>query len=270
MSKATIILLISCLFAGSCTEYSRVLKSGNTEEKYAVALKMYHKKDYERALPLLEELLVTYRGTDKAEEIYYYYAYCHYGMGNFELAAYHFKNYTQTFFNSVHQEECAYLFAHCIYRDALPYYLDPTSTIRGIAELQLFLNQYPKSIYKETCNKEIETLRKSLHKKAYNNAYLYYKISAFKAAAVSFKNILKDYPDVDDKDLIDFMIVKSTFMLAKNSVETKKEERYNQVFLEYEEFKETNAPSSRYYSEATEIFEKAKKNLQKHKQQKIN
>ena len=46
--------------------------------KYDKAIEFYNKGDFNRALPLLEELSSVYRGTDKSEEISYYYAYCNF------------------------------------------------------------------------------------------------------------------------------------------------------------------------------------------------
>ena len=43
--------------------------------KYDKAIEFYNKGDFNRALPLLEELSSVYRVTDKSEEISYYYAY---------------------------------------------------------------------------------------------------------------------------------------------------------------------------------------------------
>jgi outer membrane protein assembly factor BamD len=91
----------------SCSEYGEVLKKGTLTQKYDYAVKAYQKKDYVRALPLFEELLAAYRGQPKSEEIYFYYCYCYFGQGQYELAAYHFKNFTENYYNSKHMEECA-------------------------------------------------------------------------------------------------------------------------------------------------------------------
>ncbi|MFN7691023.1 MAG: outer membrane protein assembly factor BamD, partial [Bacteroidota bacterium] len=54
-------LLFSC--KGS---YQRLLKSSNYELKYQRAIEYYEKKDYVRALPLMEELVTVMRGTARA------------------------------------------------------------------------------------------------------------------------------------------------------------------------------------------------------------
>jgi outer membrane protein assembly factor BamD len=103
------------LTAVACSKYQKVLKSNDYELKYVKAKEYYNKNDYFRALPLFEELVNVFKGTDRAENLYYYYAYCHFGLGDYMTAMYHFKNYASTFKNSEHEEECQYMYAYCFY-----------------------------------------------------------------------------------------------------------------------------------------------------------
>ena len=70
MKKYIYILFI--LF--SCSEYQKVLKSDDINYKYDKAIKYYQNNDYDRALPLLNELSKIMIGTSKMEEISYYFA----------------------------------------------------------------------------------------------------------------------------------------------------------------------------------------------------
>jgi len=276
------------LLVSSCSEYSTVVKKGSNDEKYDLAKKLYLKKDYVRALPLFEDLLAVYRGKEKSEEIYYYYCYSYYGLGQYELAAFHFKNFTENYYNSKHIEECNFRYTNCLYKDALEYFLDQTSTVKAISEIQLYLNQYPnsKSIYevldkdrtvggqtiafkdtitfKDKCNDQIDELRGKLKTKAFENAMLFYKIEDYLAAIVSFKNAIKDFPDMDNKDEIEFLIVKCSYLYAKFSIDEKKEERLNIVFAEYSEYTRNNKPSNKWHDEATKLNKKAQEELTKH------
>lgn len=257
--------ILIIVLAVSCSEYSRVVKKGTNDEKYAMAKKMYNKGDYVRALPLLEDLLAIYRGKVESELMYYYYATSYYGLGQYELAAYHFKNFTENYYNSDSMEVCSYKYVECLYLDALPYFLDQTTTTKAIGEIQLFLNKYPNSKYKDACNNHIDDLRGQLKRKAYENAMLFYKIEDYLGAIVSFKNALKDFPDLENKDQIEFLIVKSSYFYAKYSIEEKKEERYKMVFEEYKEYTKNNKATNRWYKEATLYNEKAKEDLSKYK-----
>lgn len=261
-----LLVILTITLLSSCTEYSKVIKKGTLDQKYDMAMEKYKKKDYVRALPLLEELLTAYRGKEKAEEIYFYYCYCYYGLGQFELASFHFKNYTENYYKSKHSEECSYMYVHCLYRDALPYYLEQVSTEKAISEMQLFLNLFPNTIYRDLCNEQMAELRKVLQRKSYENAMLFYKIEDFRAASISFKNTIKDFPDIENKDEIEYMIVKAAYMYAKYSVDDKKVERYQAVAAEFKEFSRNHGVSNKFYKLAEDLNSKATKELTKYNQ----
>lgn len=260
----SLIFAILVLCSVSCSEYAHVTKKGTVEQKYDMAVKQFKAKDYVRALPLFEELLAYYRGKEKAEELYFYFSYCNYYLGQFELASFHFKTFTETYYNSKHSEECYYMYAHCLFKDALPYYLDQSSTQKAITEMQLFLNLYPATIYRELGNEQIEELRKNLKKKALETALLFFKIEDYRAASLSLKNTIKDFPDIENKDYIDFMVIKSNYLYAKYSIDDKKVERLNDVFKAYSEFTQKYQSNNKYYAEAKDLNDKASKELIKH------
>ena len=70
----TFVVLLFIL--SSCSKYQKVLKSTDLGFKYDKAVEYYDTGEYYRAEALFGELIGLYRGTGKAEEIYYYYAYC--------------------------------------------------------------------------------------------------------------------------------------------------------------------------------------------------
>ena len=55
--------------------------------KYEKAIEFFDNEEYVKAFPLFDELLLLYRGTDKAEEIYYYYCQIEFQKGNYISAA---------------------------------------------------------------------------------------------------------------------------------------------------------------------------------------
>ena len=77
-----LIIIIASLFLFSCGKYQKVLKSNDVNYKYSQAVKYYEKEDYNRALPLFNELNTVMIGTSKMQDISYYFAYCHYHTGD--------------------------------------------------------------------------------------------------------------------------------------------------------------------------------------------
>lgn len=256
MRRLLFILFIPLLFT-QCGDYNSVLRSKDMGYKFARAKVYYDKLDFHKAIPLFDELLTHYRGQDSSEIVYYYYSYSHYGMGDLAGASYHFKNFTENFYNSDHLEECYFMHALCEYKISLPYYLDQTSTKTAIEKMQLFINLFPESSRIPECNNYIDELRGKLQKKSYEGALLYFKTGNYKSAVTAFKNTIKDYPDLKNQEEAEFMVVQSSYLLAKNSIESKQKERYELVLKEFEEIES----SSPFYEKAKEMVDKSKQVL---------
>lgn len=260
MKLRLVLPLFVLLLFSSCSEYNRVQKGRNMDAKLDLAIRLYKKGQYFKALPLLEELITIYRGTKKAEETYYYYAYTNYQIGDYESAAFDFENFTRTFPSSEFAEECAYMKAYCFYMSSPEYSLDQTNTMKAINAMQLFADRYPTSTRLEQCNKLIDQLRYKLEMKSYDTAQLYYNMEDYKAAVTTFKNLLVDFPGTRFKEDAMFKALKASYLLAMNSIEEKKQERYNETLLAYSEF--VNAfPESKNRSKADDIYGETMKKL---------
>jgi outer membrane protein assembly factor BamD len=229
------ILLILSIAIISCSPYQKLLKSSDNELKYTKAIEFYENGKYQPAQQLFEQIQAFYKGTDKAERIAYLNANCYYKQKDYILAGYYFRAFSSNFSSSVYSEEALYLSAYCSYLDSPRSSLDQTSTTEAISSLQLFINQYPKSIRVSECNKLIDELRAKLEKKDIEIAMLYYKMSDYKASIVSLNNVLKDYPDTKSKELILYSLLQAKYEYAINSVYDKRRERLNDAMTSYDE-----------------------------------
>ncbi|NOZ47666.1 MAG: outer membrane protein assembly factor BamD [Chlorobi bacterium] len=256
----SIFLGLSIIVITSCSEYQKLLKSSDFDAKYDKAIEYYENNDYYRAQSLLEELLTVYKGTEKAEQAYYYYAYCYYYMDDYLLAGYHFKIFAQTYPNSKYAEECSFLSAYCHYLNSPNYSLDQADTYKAIDAMQLFINKYPESKRIDTCNILIDKLRFKLETKSYNNAKLYFKLGDYKAAITTIKVSLNDFPDSEYREELMFLLLKSNFLLAENSIRNKQAERYQSTLNEYYAFID-EFPDNENIKEAEKIYEQSINNL---------
>lgn len=271
MKKISIyIVLLSAIALTSCDGYNRLLKSSNYELKLQKAQEYYQKGNYVKASALFDELIPVYKGSDKAEEIYYYYSYCNYYQGDYSLSQYHFKNYFRSFPTGKHAEECLFMNAYCYYLSSPPYQLDQTDTKNAMAELQNFIDLYPESTRIDSCNKINDILRGKLEKKEYDIIKQYFNLGDYqhenyKAAITSGQNFMKDFPESNHVDEILYTIIDSYYLLAVNSLETKKLERLNLAMESY--FKLVDLyPKSSFLSKAESVYEscaKMKKNINK-------
>lgn len=254
-----ILLIFSSLtLVQSCGEYQRVLKSTDSAYKLEMAKKYYEEKEYAKALPLFEELMNIYRGTPKAPEVYYLYAYTYFGEQNFLLAAFHFKNFSKTFRTNEHAEECAFMSAKCYFLDSPRPTLEQSNTYKAMEELQLFINTNPNSKFIPECNEMMAELRLKLEEKSMKIAKQYFITGEYKAAIIAYNNTLSEFPDTKKKEEINFMQLKASVELAKASVQSKKLQRLKEAQAMYSTFKRT-FPESEYREEADKLNENLNK-----------
>jgi outer membrane protein assembly factor BamD len=266
--RVPFLFLVLILMILSSCKFQQVLKKGDIDQKYELAMKLYDQKDYSRALQLFDPLINMMKATDKAQKLYYCYAYSYYYQKEYTLASYYFKRYTTNFPNTKEAEECFFMSAYCNYMNSPDYQLDQTSTIEAIKELQLFTNTYPESARVSECNDLIDKIRTKLEYKDYKIAKMYYRMSDYVSAVTCFNNIIKDYTDSPHKEEILYLIFKSYYKYAKESIESKKKERYLKAVLAYNELI-THYPKSQYLSEVTDLKTKTDKELETLNQQSV-
>ncbi|MEO5909521.1 MAG: outer membrane protein assembly factor BamD [Pelobium sp.] len=255
------ILLITIVFTGCKSKFEKLRASTDIGKKYQEAIKLYNNKDYSKALILFDDLIQRYRGRSEAEDLSYYYAYTNYQLKDYLSARYHFKNFADTYPSSPKAEECRFLAAYCFYLDSPNFSLDQENTYKAIDALQLFINLYPKSDLVAEASKLILDLRDKLEQKSYANARLFFDIGDYQSAVIAFRNSEKDFPDTKYAEEMDFLIIKSQYLYAKNSLEIKQVDRYTEVIEEYNRFAE-KYPQSQYLKEATGLKDDASKGIE--------
>lgn len=246
------LILPLCLLLFACSEYQQVLKSPNPEYKTEKAIEYYEEGDYVKALPLLEELVPLYRGTEKGQKIYYYYCYANYYLGYHLTAAFHFRKFYETYPISENAEQALFMSAYCNYLDSPKPSLDQSPTYRALKELQLFVNTFPESELVDSTNTLVDKLHNKLETKAFEKAKQYYKLRYYKSAIVALNNVLDEYPGTSYEEEIRFKILQSYFYLAINSIESKKKERLEAGIESYYEFIDKFAEGEK--SEAAELI----------------
>lgn len=249
------------LFFMSCkSEFELVRSSNNPEKIYEAANKYYEQGEYDRAISLYDLVIQYYRGRQEAEELFYRYAYAHYNLNDFILAQTYFKNFSTTFANSIYKEEADFMSAYSNYRQSPNYKLDQTPTIKAIEGFEQFINKYPNSQRAIEANNLIDDLRKKLELKSVEQGMLYFKIGEYQAAMVTFQNTIKDFPESQKNEEIRFLILKSSYILATNSIYEKQEERFLETLENYQKFIK-KYPKSSFSKEAKKIYKDSQEQL---------
>lgn len=249
-----IIFVVSLLTLVSCSRYNRIMKSSDVELKYEWANKYYLEGDYNKAYPLYEEIIPLYRGTEKSEMLNYRYAKCNYYLSDFILAGYLFQKFYNLFPTSQDAEEAMFLSAYCYYVNSPRFSLDQSNAMEAIGEFNKFRNTYPTSEFVDSAITLTNELKDKLEKKAYYNAKLFYTTENYKASIVALQNFLKEYPDSKYSKDVNFLILKSSYLLAMNSIIKKKEDRINDTIDAYYNFVD-NFDDEKYLKESEQMYD---------------
>lgn len=262
------LLFVLFLLSGCSSKHTKLLKSNDNDAKYETALKNYQEGDYYHANQLFENLILYYRGKDKAEDVNMYYGRSLMASKQYEAAGYQFENFVRWFPYSKYTEEALFNSAYCKYMVSPEYSVDQTYTQESIKAFQSYIEQYPDSPRVAQANECLDKLRMKLIKKDYINAYNYYRIGYYQAAHVALKNFINKYSDQTQyrQDAM-YYIVLADYNFAEGSVEEKKKERWNNVILDYERYQalfESFTDKSKI-ADLKSKYEYAKKQVEKYK-----
>ena len=257
-----VIYFLTLSFFISCSEYNKVLKGSDYNLKFDKAIEYYKNDQCYKSLPLLEELMSYFRMTSKGEDVYYYYAKNQYCMGDFYLAGYYFKRFVKNFPQSSRVEECAFNSAVCLMMNSPDYYLDQTESYKAIDEFQLFLSKYPNSFLVDSCNNMVANLRARLERKSFEKGKLYFRMEKFRSAIIALNTTILEFPNTQYKEEVLYLILKSNYLFAINSVLSKKVERFEESIKSYYTFVDS-FKNSKFANEAESFYLSSIKELEK-------
>ncbi len=256
-------LLPVMLLLGSCTEYTKVMKSRDVDYKFDYAKKAYEEQKYLQASTILNEIYTPLRGTAKGEEALFLLAMSYYGNKDYTNSNLYFKTYYTRYPKGQFAELSRFYSGYGFYLDSPDPQLDQSYTIKAIEELQAFLDRFPESEKVTQAQSAIFELQDKLTLKELQNAQLYYNLGNFmgnnyESAIIVAQNALKDYPYSKYREDFEMLILKSKFQEAKQSVSERMADRYRDVVDEYFSFI-NNYPDSEHRKEADTIYKIAQK-----------
>ena len=242
------------LMTTNCSEYNKVLKSDNLEEKLEFANAALDSGNCFRALPLYDELMRLTRGTERAPDIHWNRALTHDCINDYYLSRYYFSSFAKTFPNDPRVEEAMFRAALCSYYLSPESSLDQTDTRSAIDELQLFMDRYPASALRDSSQTMVNNLRRKLETKAFENARLYHKTGNYKSATIAMEHAMEDYPGSPFQEELQFLIIDCHYQYAKQSTERRKLERFNDAIQAFHTFA-SRFPDSSKMKDAQRIYD---------------
>jgi len=250
-----VIIAFAFLFT-SCSGYEKLLKSSDYKLKYTRGVEYFDEGEYVKASRLFDQIASIYRGTTKADTVSYYQAYSYYHQNDYILSGHHFRNLAINYPRSVYAEESDFLAAYCFYKQSPKPSLDQDNTMKAIIAYQMFMISYPGSERVEEARTYIIELQDKLVEKSYMGAKLYYDLGDYKSSIIALQNSLNEYPDTKHREELMFLILKSNYLLADNSVFSKQKERFQNTVDEYYSFI-SEFPESAYRREADSMYDES-------------
>ncbi|MDO4190369.1 MAG: outer membrane protein assembly factor BamD [Bacteroidales bacterium] len=256
-----IILIVGALLSG-CSDYQRMLKNDNADERFEAAKNLYLQKQYSKSAVLFESLTTTFRGQKEAEEVLYLLAKARLGQKNYYSASQDFANYVKNFPRGEFSEECRFNIGYCLYLDLPEVELDQEATEAAISALNEYVDYFPTGNFSKQAQDCLKELNEHLAYKELRNAQLYYKLGLYlgnnyRSAITVSENALKNYPDTKYREEFSFIILQSKYKEASLSVTEKQQERYSELVDECYRYT-IDFPDSKNHKEALRIMKEAK------------
>ena len=261
-----LVFIVSLVFLlGSCGEYQKVLNKGKNTEKYQMAVEMYEKKEYKKAITLFEKIMGPYANKPQMERIQFMISDCYFRTENYTMASYYFTKFIANYPESTKVQEAAYHSAKSYYLASPSYSRDQEDTYKALTAYQNFIDRYPNSELIEEANKDYAELNKKLEFKDFEVARLYYHTENYQAAIQAFENFNEDHLGSDYKEDAFYFSFKAAYELGMQSILSKKEERLSEAILFHRKF-EKAFPESEKLEEVNAMGMKLQEEMVKTKE----
>jgi outer membrane protein assembly factor BamD len=229
---------------------------------YDKAINYYDKKAYLSAARIFEELYPLSIGTPLGDTILFLFADSYYQNHDYQMAAFHFKDYTRRYPGTERTELAALNAVKAMYYNSPDYNVDQFVTVLAIDEINLFIQQYPYSKYIEECNEILDEMRNKLAKKEMEIVKMYYDIGYYEAAQIMARNFMKTYSASKYAPEVLYILIRNNYDFARKSVDNKKYNRYKDCLEVYETL-QVQYPENSFLTESKKLANEAENQIKK-------
>ena len=209
-----ILIVVSCLLIGFCSKKNVEYKEDLTLY-FDKAMKYFEKNKFLRAKDEFEYIIMTDPGSKIANESQYYKAESMYQMEEYEQASIAFDRFVRFSTDYKKIELARYRICESAIGLSNAFQKEQSQTHYALDQLQMFIEDYPKSYLVADAEKSISELRIKLALKDYETGRMYLKLEEYDAALLYFKSVLNQYYDTSISDDARIGII-FTHILNKN------------------------------------------------------
>ena len=183
----------------NCGEKS-VYVEEDLSSNFNKALKFFNNEKYARARDEFEYIIKFDPGSQIANESQYYKGESLFKIKEYDDSWITFDRYIR-FSNDIKKiEKSRYRICECAILSSNSYQRDQKQTKRALKQLQMFIEDFPKSTLIKSAEKSISELRYKLAKKEYEVGRLYLKLEEYESALIYFRSVLNSYYDTEFAD----------------------------------------------------------------------
>ncbi len=229
-------MLFMLLLMVACSDYNKIVKGDDYQLKFQRANELYESGKFDRSIVLYEQIYQHTPKSGEGELAYYRIAKSYFETEDYYMSGYYFGAFIQRFPYSNNAEESYFYMALSNVKNSPQYMLDQTETMQAITSVQSFIDRYPGSTLVDTCNIIIDGLRFKMERKEYEQVKLFSKTENFRAAVTSAEIFLENFSRSQFCEEVNYILVRNSYLLAINSIPTKKVERLEQTIERFNNF----------------------------------
>lgn len=203
MKLTKFILSIPVLFLliFACSKEVVNLREMTPEDQFAHAKKYYDKGDYYKAKTQFTMVALNNAGSTIIDKTQYYLADSHFHQKEYIQAISEFEKLIRSLPQSEFVDDARFKVGLSYYELSPGYALDQEYTLKAVTQFESFLDEFPTSDLRPEVEKKLHDSREKIAKKEFKTGDLYRKMGYFRAATISYENVLREFANssfVDD------------------------------------------------------------------------
>ncbi|MEX2602338.1 MAG: outer membrane protein assembly factor BamD [Balneolaceae bacterium] len=256
------IFLLVLMVAISCRNQELIRPGDTLDVAFDKAYGLFEEEQWTDAARGFETVVSIGRGTITGQDAQYYLAESYYNAGQYLVAASEYERYASFYPNSQRRAEVDYKQALCYHQLSPRYNLDQTHTYRAIELFQLYMARFPNAEYVEEAGERIDELLNKLARKKYEAGNFYLRSNRqYRAAAVTFEQVLENYPGTDWAEHALARQIEAYILYADNSIPERRAERYDMAIESYQRYLQL-FPSGENRQRVEELYDRARLSYQ--------
>jgi outer membrane protein assembly factor BamD len=187
----TVVMLAGC---PSLWQTDTVVKNASADELYRQAEDLYQKKDYVRAVEVLENLKSGHPDFKKMAEVHLKIADGLFNNGAYDKAVARYSVFTELFPGNKEVPRAKYYTALAYFNQIKPTDRDSTAILGAANALKALVEDPQAGEWGKKADEKLQECRKMLAEKEWEKARTYVSMGKYQSARIAAKRVLDEYP----------------------------------------------------------------------------